>query len=189
MISVNIGILFFSFISGNLDFFLILVFLLKKHKLKDVVIGYLIGIILILILSYAIGSSLRKILPEWILGILGIIPIYLAFHDNDEENGNLKYSGIKDVIITYFSTCLGCNLSVFLPIIISENNVAFFYTLVFIGILTVIITFLIKLIMRNQKIINLIDKYGEIAMKVCYVAIGLYVFYDSGLISHIISIC
>lgn len=189
MISLNIGILFFSFISVNLDFFLILVFLLKKHKLRNVIIGYLISITVILILSYVIGSSLREILPEWSLGMLGVIPIYLAFHDNDEENDNLKYSGMKDVIVTYFSTCLGCNLSIFLPIVINESNLDFLYTLVFIGTLTIIVTLLIKLIMCNQKIINLIDKYGEIAMKVCYVAIGLYVFYDSGLVSHIISMC
>lgn len=186
---MNIGIIFIAFISVNLDFFFLLIFLLRKHRLKDVIIGYSISTLLILVLSYIIGFTLLKIFPEWLLGIMGIIPIYLAFHDDDDENKKENcQSSILDVIVTYFSICLGCNLSVFLPILINENIVNFMYTLAFVVILTIIATVIIKIIMNNNFITKFIDNYGEIAMKICYIFIGVYVFFDSGLIEHIYKI-
>lgn len=185
---LNLGIILLAFISVNLDFFFMLMFLLQKHKLKDVVIGYLIGTLSILILSYAVGFSLMKIFPEWILGILGIVPIYLAFHDDDDEENTSHHSSVIDVVITYFSTCLGCNLSVFLPILMNKNINNFIYILIFIGALTIIVTFLIKMIMNNQHVINFMDRYGEFAMKICYIVIGIYVFFDSGLVEHVFKI-
>ena len=189
IIILNIGIIFIAFISVNLDFFFLLIFLLRKHRLKDVIIGYSISTLLILVLSYIIGFTLLKIFPEWLLGIMGIIPIYLAFHDDDDENKKENcQSSILDVIVTYFSICLGCNLSVFLPILINENIVNFMYTLAFVVILTIIATVIIKIIMNNNFITKFIDNYGEIAMKICYIFIGVYVFFDSGLIEHIYKI-
>ena len=185
---MNVGIIFFAFFSVNLDFFFMLIFLLQKNKLKNVVIGYLVGTLLILVLSYTIGFSLMKVFPEWSLGILGIVPIYLAFHDDDEKEDAAHHSSIINVIITYFSTCLGCNLSVFLPILMSENFRDFIYTLIFIGILTIIVTCLVKLIMNNQYVIKFMNCYGEVAMKWCYMFIGIYVFFDSGLIEHLYKI-
>ena len=186
---MNFGIVLVAFISVNLDFFFMLIFLLQKYRLKIVIIGYSISVLLILLLSYIIGFTLLKLFPEWFLGILGIVPIYLAFHDDDADDKKEKYQlGILDVILTYFSTCLGCNLSIFLPILISEDIVNFIYTLVFIVILTAIVTVIIKSIMNNNFVTKFMEKYGEITMKICYVFIGVYVLFDSGLMEHIYKI-
>lgn len=60
-------------------------------------------------------------------------------------------------------------------------------TLVFIGALTILVVFVIKLIADVPVITSIMEKYGEKLMKVCYILIGLWVFWDSGLISHIIA--
>nr|WP_087908403.1 hypothetical protein [Limosilactobacillus fermentum] len=33
-----------------------------------------------------------------------------------------------------------------------------------------------------------IDRYGEGLMKLCYIGVGLYVFYDSGLVTHLLKL-
>ena len=185
VIIINIGVIFLTFLCINLDFFFILIFLLRNHKLKDVIVGYVMNVSLVLILSYTIGPSLLKIFPGWILGILGFVPICLVFHDNDESQNNLHHSGIMDVITTYFATCLGCNLSVFLPILMNESISNFIYILIFICILTIIVPLIIKLAINNKYIIKFMNSYGEFAMKICYILIGIYVFFDSGLIDHL----
>lgn len=75
---MNYGILLLTFISINLDFFFMLLFLVKKYPLREVMAGYLAGNLILLSLSYLIGRVLTVFLPEWLLGLLGFLPIYLA---------------------------------------------------------------------------------------------------------------
>lgn len=48
-----------------------LIFLLKKYQVVKVMIGYLLGNMILLILSYIVGKALLVFLPEWLLGVLG----------------------------------------------------------------------------------------------------------------------
>ena len=64
----------------------------------------------------------------------------------------------------------------------------FLMTLVFIGILTLIVVILIKLIADVPMVSSVMEAHGEKLMKICYIAIGLYVFWDSGLISHLVGL-
>lgn len=185
---MNYWILVLTFISVNLDFFFMLIFLLKKYQLSKVIIGYLLGNIVLLTASFVIGKALAVFLPEWILGILGILPIYLAFHDDDDDSKKTEHrSEILSVFITYLSVCAGCNLSIFLPVLVGETIANFLITLVFIGSLTVLVVLLIKVVADIPVVSKVMELHGERLMKICYILIGLYVFWDSGLISHLIA--
>lgn len=166
-----------------------LLFLLKKYRLGKVMVGYLLGNLLLLTLSYMVGRALIVFLPEWLLGVLGILPIYLAFHDDDDESGDKTSSSpVWSVLMTYLSVCAGCNLSIFLPVLVGETVAHFLMTLLFIGSLTVVVVLVIKAVANIPVVTRVMTKYGERLMKVCYVIIGLYVFWDSGLISHLIAL-
>ncbi|GAX04631.1 cadmium transporter [Secundilactobacillus pentosiphilus] len=185
---MNYWLLTLTFLSVNLDFFFMLLFLLKKYDVVKVMIGYLLGNLIMLGVSYAVGKALLIFLPEWVLGILGILPIYLAFHDDDDDNQDRHHrSQILSVTLTYLSVCAGCNLSIFLPVLVGESAAHFLITLMFIGSLTILVVVVIKLIAQLPIVTSLMAKYGERLMKVCYVLIGLWVFWDSGLINHIIA--
>ncbi|WP_311406862.1 cadmium resistance transporter [Liquorilactobacillus uvarum] len=186
---MNYWILTLTFLSVNLDFFFMLLFLLKKYSTVKVVLGYLLGTIFLLSASYFIGQVLTVFLPEWILGVLGILPIYMAFHDNDDDDGVRKNkSQVLSVLITYLSVCAGCNLSIFLPVLTGENFMNFLMSLLFIGSLTVLVVFLIKLVSEINIVSKIMKKHGEKLMKVCYIVIGFYVFWDSSLIKHLIAL-
>lgn len=186
---MNYWLLLLTFLSVNLDFFFMLIFLLKKFKLSKVILGYFLGNIILLSISFTIGKALANFLPEWILGILGILPIYLALHDDDDDTKHSEHkSDIMTVLITYLSVCAGCNLSIFLPVLAGETLNNFMITLLFIGSLTILIVCLIKLISQSKLVELIMKKYGEVAMKICYLSIGLYVFWDSGLITHLLDL-
>ncbi|WP_010621330.1 cadmium resistance transporter [Paucilactobacillus suebicus] len=186
---MNYWILTLTFISVNLDFFFMLIFLLKKYRVVKVMIGYLLGNIILLTLSYFVGKALTVFFPEWILGILGFLPIHMALHDDDDDDSDKKHqSQVWSVLVTYLSVCAGCNLSIFLPVLVGETMVQFFMTLVFIGILTIIVVLIINLVSDIPAVAMAMEKYGEKLMKFCYIIIGLYVFWDSGLISHILNL-
>ncbi|KAA8439196.1 hypothetical protein FKV75_02675 [Weissella paramesenteroides] len=185
---MNLGILIITFLGVNFDFFFMLLFLLKKYRVSQVIIGYLIGVVILLTASYSIGVVLASFLPEWILGILGVLPIYMAIHDNDEERDNdSKKSPIVTVLLIYLSVCAGCVLAIFLPVMVGESFNNFLIALLIIALLTIVIVFIVKLVADMRVVTGLMDRYGEVLMKICYVIIGLYVFWDSGLISHLIT--
>ena len=186
---MNLAILSLTFVGVNLDFFVILPFLLKKYRLSQVLLGYLLGNIFLLSVSYLVGQSLALFLPEWILGGLGFLPIYLALRkdDDDDSQKTTTKSPILIVLITYLSVCSGCNLAIFLPILVGKTWTQFAFTLVFIASLTIVAVLAIALLNHSKYVTQIIDHYGEKLMRACYLLIGLYVLFDSGFISHIIS--
>ncbi|MCO0832455.1 CadD family cadmium resistance transporter [Fructobacillus sp. W13] len=185
---MNISLLTLTFLAVNLDFFIMLLFLLKKYSLKSVLFAYVIGNVLLMTLSFVAGQVLEAFLPEWILGILGIIPIYLAFKDDDDdEDADVKSkSPFLIVLGTYLSVCAGCNLAIFLPVLLNETVATFGMTLAYISVLTIAIVLVIKAIEKVKIVGDVIERYGEKLMKLCYVLIGLYVLFDSGFIEHVV---
>ncbi|MHA8110424.1 cadmium resistance transporter [Lactobacillaceae bacterium Melli_B4] len=184
---MNVWILLFTFLGVNIDFFFMLLFMLREYKVTKVIIGYLLGVVTLLIASYTIGQILDLLLPEWLLGLLGFLPIYMAIHDDDDDDGDKKYrSPILSVFLTYLAVCAGCNLAIFLPVLVGATFSNFSLALLFIGILSLLMVLVVKMISKVPIVSTIMEKYGEILMKICYVLIGLYVFWDSGLISHVL---
>lgn len=90
-------------------------------------------------------------------------------------------------LITYLSVCAGCNLSLFLPVLSTISAVQIIEVIVVLTVLSLLIILLIKAIGNIQSINDLMEKYGEILTKVVYIGVGIYVLFDSGLITHVIS--
>lgn len=184
---MNISLLTLTFLAVNLDFFIMLLFLLKKYPFRAVLMAYLLGNLFLMMASFLAGQVLEAFLPEWLLGVLGFIPIYLAFRDDDDdEDDDAKgKSPFWIVLGTYLSVCAGCNLSIFLPVLLGESWLTFAETLLYIGVLTVIIVFVLRAVADNKVVTSLIDRFGEKLMKICYILIGLYVLLDSGFLVHV----
>ena len=185
---MNFVIIGLTFLSVNLDFFFMLLFLVRKYRLSAVLSGYLLGTLLLVTASYLIGQTLSAFLPEWLLGVLGFLPIYLAIKDDDDEV-NATQSGasaVGTVLVTYLSVCTGCNLAIFLPVLMHAQLAEFFVALLLILGLSAVAVLAINLLSKNPLVSQVMEKYGEKLTKVCYVLIGLYVFWDSGLVTHLI---
>ncbi len=86
---MNYWLLLVTFVAVNLDFFIIMLFLLHRYRTVDVMVGYLVGVVILMTLSFTIGKALALFLPEWILGLLGFLPIYMALHDRTRRPSRL----------------------------------------------------------------------------------------------------
>ena len=186
---MNWWLILITFLAVNLDFFFILLFLLDKYRLQEVMAGYIIGILLLVTASFLLGKALAAFLPEWLLGCLGILPIYIALHDNDDDPASSTLSNpILATLTTYLAVCAGCNLSIFLPVLTGVSLQRFVAVLVFVGFLAGMMVILIYWIGRLPLVKNLMERYSEILMKVIYIGVGLYVFWDNGLVSHLLGL-
>lgn len=186
---MNYLLILVTFLAVNLDFFFILLFLLGRYPVRDVMVGYMMGIVLLMVASFFIGQALNLFLPEWLLGFLGLLPIYMALNDNDENiNRQRSHNPMMATFVTYLAVCSGCNLSIFLPVLVQETYRDFALTIIFVLFLSAIVVALIKRFGAIKAVKRVMTRYGETLMKVVYVGVGLYVFYDSGLISHLLNL-
>lgn len=186
---MNWWVIAITFIGVNLDFFFILLLLLQKFRLTDVIIGYLIGVLILVSASFFAGQILSAFLPEWLLGVLGLWPIWMAIHDDDDDpSGKSKHAPWLTVLTTYLSVCTGCNLSIFLPVLTKASFNQFLAVLAFVGSCTILVVCLLKLVGSIPTIKTFMTKYSEILTKIIYIGVGLYVFWDSGLIAHLMNL-
>lgn len=61
-------------------------------------------------------------------------------------------------------------------------------TVAFVLFLAAMAVALIKRFGALTVVKRLLNRYGEVLMKTVYIGVGLYVFYDSGLLVHIINL-
>ncbi|MFD1392416.1 cadmium resistance transporter [Lacticaseibacillus jixianensis] len=189
MAQLNYWLLTLTFLSVNLDFFFMLLFLLKQYSRNAVILGYVLGVSVLMTLSFAVGKTLAWFLPEWLLGVLGALPLYMALRsDHDSNRDQRHHSAVLSVFLTYLAVCAGCNLSLFLPVLAGESVAHFGGTLGFIAMLAVAVVLLINQIGRLPAVTTVMKAHGETLMRLCYAAIGLWVFWDSGLVSHLLSL-
>ena len=79
-----------------------------------------------------------------------------------------------------------CNLSLFLPVLANQTWSTFGLILAYIAGLTILIVYLIAYFGHMKPVQTIINRWGEPLMKFCYIGIGIYVFFDSGLVNHLI---
>ena len=77
-----IGIRISAFVATNIDdiFVLMLFFSNPKFRMRQVVIGQYLGIGLLVVIS-TIGSLIALVVPQYIIGLLGLIPISIGSSD------------------------------------------------------------------------------------------------------------
>lgn len=186
---MNYALLTLTFLSVNLDFFFMLLFLLKRYSRGAVILGYVLGVTVLMTLSFALGKTLALLLPEWLLGALGILPLYMALRpDADSDQVQDHHSAVLAVFFTYLAVCAGCNLAIFLPVLAGETITHFGVTLLFVALLAVAVVLVINLIGRLPAVTAVMKKHGDTLMRLCYGAVGLWVFWDSGLITHLLNL-
>lgn len=186
---MNYWLLTLTFLSVNLDFFFMLLFLLNRYSREAVMLGYVLGVAVLMSLSFAIGKTLALLVPEWLLGVLGVLPLYLAVrpdHDSNQVRGH--NSAVLAVFFTYLAVCAGCNLAIFLPVLAGETLAHFGATLLYVALLAVAVVLVIAQIGKLPSVTAVMKAHGAQLMRVCYAAVGLWVFWDSGLIAHLLSL-
>ena len=78
---------------------ILLIFLLEQilEKYRDIYIGQYLGSVILILVSLFLAFVLNYVPEKWVLGLLGLIPIYLgikvAIYDDCEGEKELKRIG------------------------------------------------------------------------------------------------
>lgn len=179
------------YIVTALDLLVILLMFFARAKTRkeyrDIYIGQYVGSVTLIVVSLFFAFVLNYVPEKWILGLLGLIPIYLgikvAIYDDCEgekrakkelnEKGLSKLVGT--VAIVTIASCGADNIGLFVP---------YFVTLSVTNLLITLFVFLILiffLVFTAQKLANIpgvgeiVEKFSRWIMAVIYIALGLFI--------------
>ena len=190
------------YIVTALDLLVILLMFFARAKTRkeyrDIYIGQYVGSVTLIVVSLFFAFVLNYVPEKWILGLLGLIPIYLGikvaiYGDSDGEERakkELNEKGLSKLVgtiaIITIASCGADNIGVFVP---------YFVTLSVTNLLITLFVFLILiffLVFTAQKLANIpgvgeiVEKFSRWIMAVIYIALGLFIIIENDTIQTIL---
>ena len=190
------------YIATALDLLVILLMFFARAKTRkeyrDIYIGQYVGSVTLIVISLFFAFVLNYVPEKWILGLLGLIPIYLGikvaiYGDSDGEERakkELNEKGLSKLVgtiaIVTIASCGADNIGVFVP---------YFVTLSVTNLLITLFVFLILiffLVFTAQKLANIpgvgeiVEKFSRWIMAVIYIALGLFIIIENDTIQTIL---
>ena len=172
---------------------ILMLFFAKRKSRKDIIniyLGQFLGSVSLILLSLLFAFVLNYIPSKEILGLLGLIPIFLGLKvlllgDSDGEaiakdglrkdNKNLVFL----VAMITFASCGADNIGVFVP---------YFITLNLANLIVALLTFLVMiyfLVFSAQKLAQVpsvgetLEKYSRWFIAVVYLGLGMYILIEN----------
>ena len=190
------------YIVTALDLLVILLMFFARAKTRkeyrDIYIGQYVGSVTLIVISLFFAFVLNYVPEKWILGLLGLIPIYLgikvAIYDDCEgekrAKKELNEKGLSKLVgtiaIVTIASCGADNIGLFVP---------YFVTLSVTNLLITLFVFLILiffLVFTAQKLANIpgvgeiVEKFSRWIMAVIYIALGLFIIIENDTIQTIL---
>lgn len=169
-----------------------------KKEYRNIYIGQYIGSIILILISLFLAFVLNYVPEKWILGLLGIIPIYfgvkVALYDDcageKRAKKELDKKGLSKLIGTValvtIASCGADNIGLFVPYFVSLNMSNLIVTLITFLVLIFVLVFTAQKIANIPGIGGTIEKYSRWIMAVIYIALGLFIIIENDTIQTIL---
>ncbi|MGU7928923.1 CadD family cadmium resistance transporter [Streptococcus suis] len=172
---------------------ILMLFFAKRKSRKDIIniyLGQFLGSVSLILLSLLFAFVLNYIPSKEILGLLGLIPIFLGLKVlllGDSDGEAIAKDGLRKdnknliflVAMITFASCGADNIGVFVP---------YFTTLNLANLIVVLLTFLVMiylLVFSAQKLAQVpsvgetLEKYSRWFIAVVYLGLGIYILIEN----------
>lgn len=172
---------------------ILMLFFAKRKSRKDIIniyLGQFLGSVSLILLSLLFAFVLNYIPSKEILGLLGLIPIFLGLKVlllGDSDGEAIAKDGLRKdnknliflVAMITFASCGADNIGVFVP---------YFTTLNLANLLVTLLTFLVMiylLVFSAQKLAQVpsvgetLEKYSRWFIAVVYLGLGMYILIEN----------
>lgn len=172
---------------------ILMLFFAKRKSRKDIIniyLGQFLGSVSLILLSLLFAFVLNYIPSKEILGLLGLIPIFLGLKVlllGDSDGEAIAKEGLRKdnknliflVAMITFASCGADNIGVFVP---------YFTTLNLANLIVALLTFLVMiylLIFSAQKLAQvssvgeILEKYSRWFIAVVYLGLGIYILIEN----------
>ncbi len=172
---------------------ILMLFFAKRKSRKDIIniyLGQFLGSVSLILLSLLFAFVLYYIPSKEILGLLGLIPIFLGFKVlllGDSDGEAIAKEGLRKdnknliflVAMITFASCGADNIGIFVP---------YFTTLNLANLIVALLTFLVMiylLVFSAQKLAQVpsvgetLEKYSRWFIAVVYLGLGIYILIEN----------
>ena len=172
---------------------ILMLFFAKRKSRKDIIniyLGQFLGSVSLILLSLLFAFVLNYIPSKEILGLLGLIPIFLGLKVlilGDSDGEAIAKEGLRKdnknliflVAMITFASCGADNIGIFVP---------YFITLNLADLIVALLTFLVMiylLVFSAQKLAQLpsvgetLEKYSRWFIAVVYLGLGMYILIEN----------
>jgi|TARA_B100001105_G_C22346448_1_gene423710 cadmium resistance transport/sequestration family protein len=169
-----------------------------RRQYRDIYIGQYLGSLTLIAVSLFLAYVLNFVPERWMLGLLGLIPIYLGLKvaiagDNDEEEveRQLDQRGLsklaKTVTLITIASCGADNVGLFVPYFVTLSITELLVTLLVFLILIFVLVFTAQRLSNIPGIEEIVEKFSRWIMATVYIGLGVFIIYENQTIQTLIS--
>ena len=190
------------YIATAVDLLVILLIFFARAKTRkeyrDIYIGQYVGSVTLIVVSLFFAFVLNYVPEKWILGLLGLIPIYLGikvaiYGDSDGEERakkELNEKGLSKLVgtiaIVTIASCGADNIGLFVPYFVTLSVPNLLITLFVFLILIFFLVFTAQKLADIPGVGEIVEKFGRWIMAVIYIALGLFIIIENDTIGTIL---
>ena len=191
------------YMSTSIDYLFILMIIFSqahtKKGLQHVYWGQYIGTGILVAVSLLIAYALNYIPQDWIISLLGLIPIFLGIRiaikgeEEAEEKEVLEKVGSKGANRLFWTVALitiasgGDNLGIYIPYFTSLSILEILMVLVIFAVFIPLLCYISYRLAKISFVSETLEKYERIIVPVVFIGLGIFIMVESGTIQTIVT--
>ena len=172
---------------------ILMLFFAKRKSRKDIIniyLGQFLGSVSLILLSLLFAFVLNYIPSKEILGVLGLIPIFLGLKVlllGDSDGEAIAKDGLRKdnknliflVAMITFASCGADNIGVFVPYFTTLNLANLIVTLLTFLVMIYLLVFSAQKLAQVPSVGETLEKYSRWFIAVVYLGLGMYILIEN----------
>lgn len=172
---------------------ILMLFFAKRKSRKDIIniyLGQFLGSVSLIFLSLLFAFVLNYIPSKEILGLLGLIPIFLGLKVlllGDSDGEAIAKDGLRKdnknliflVAMITFASCGADNIGVFVPYFITLNLANLIVALLTFLVMIYLLVFSAQKLAQVPSVGETLEKYSRWFISVVYLGLGMYILIEN----------
>lgn len=172
---------------------ILMLFFAKRKSRKDIIniyFGQFLGSVSLILLSLLFAFVLNYIPSKEILGLLGLIPIFLGLKVlllGDSDGEAIAKDGLRKdnknliflVAMITFASCGADNIGVFVPYFTTLNLANLIVTLLTFLVMIYLLVFSAQKLAQVPSVGETLEKYSRWFIAVVYLGLGMYILIEN----------
>ena len=192
------------YISTSIDYLFILLIIFSqnhtKKGLRQIFFGQYLGTGILVAISLFAAYVLNFIPQDWIIGLLGLIPIYLGIRvafvgEEEEEEGEVvEKLGSRGTNRLFWTVSLitiasgGDNLGTYIPFFTSLSFSEIVTSLIVFAISVAVLCYISYKFAKISFVSETLEKYERIIVPIVFIGLGIFIMIENGTIQTILDL-
>lgn len=174
-------------------FIILMLFFAKRKSRKDIIniyLGQFLGSVSLILLSLLFAFVLNYIPSKEILGLLGLIPIFLGLKVlllGDSDGKAIAKDGLRKdnknliflVAMITIASCGADNIGIFVPYFTTLNLANLIVTLLTFLVMNYLLVFSAQKLAQVPSVGETLEKYSRWFIAVVYLGLGMYILIEN----------